>query len=196
MVVLPPMPPRGPCALVGGACAPSCLRGWRGGRRPRQRRGGWQALARAGAHVLAQGQYRVPVTEHQVWAAAGRAASGARAWSASGARREGVRRGPVAAARATGSARPTTGASRSRSVGQGPVVARAFHPCLWRPVAASAHGPRLMRYPAARVMPTGVAAVGHREAWAPASGPQPPNKGVQATANSLRSCLAAALGGA
>ena len=51
-----------------------------------------------------------------------------------------------------------------------------------------------MRYPAAKVVPTWVAAVGHREAWVPVSGPQQPNKGVQATPNSLRSCLAPALG--
>ena len=43
-------------------------------------------------------------------------------------------------------------------------------------------------------VPTWVAAVGPREAWAPAAGPQPPNKGLQATPNSLRSCLAPALG--
>ena len=72
--------------------------------------------------------------------------------------------------RGTGSARPATGAVRSRSVGQGPVVPRALHPGPERPA------PRLVRSPAARVVPRGWRRSGTGTPGAPRPVPSHPTK--------------------
>ena len=168
---LPPVPPRGP--VRAGGC---------GVRTIRLAGPAWRVASASPSPGPRSGRRR------------GGRASCARAWSASGARRGGVRWGPAAAVRAAGSARPATGAARSRSVCRARWCHTPSTPGARLPPSPMAH--RMVRSPAARVVPTWVAAVGHREAWVPASGPQQPNKGLQETANSLRSCLATALGGA
>ena len=150
----------GPCALVGVACAPSCLRGCRGSLRPRRRRGGRQALARAGAHVLARGPYRVPVTAHQVVASSGRAGPapgpGRRlvpgVGTCGGVRRR--RSGPPAAPR------PPRGQRAPGRSWRAQWCPTPSTPGARLPPSPMAH--RRVRSPAARVGPTWVAAVGHR----------------------------------
>ena len=109
------------------------------------------------------------------------------------ARRGGVRRDP-AADRAAGSTVPQQGQARAggpRAAGRSSTARGCYAPATLGPCAASGamvHGPPGV---AASCGPGG----GSRSPGGPGPGVglQPPNKGLQATGNSLRSCLAAAL---
>ena len=146
-------------------------------------------VAYAGADAHVWGRRRVTVSRETVSAWARGASYCARGGLACRPWRGSALQGPAAAGQ-------QGGASRSRSVVQGAVVPSALPPCPWRVSGASAPGPPAV----AACGGQGGAPVGgggrSLGRLGTCVGPQQPNKGLQATANSLRSFLALAIGGA
>ena len=198
VVVLSPMPTDGP--VHAGGCGvgtilragPSCSP------RLRQQRGGCRALARAGANAPAGKQHGVPST-----GSTGAAWSGGTVSCTRACRRllSGVgaccwvrwRRSAQQAALCPSSARHASGGHRA--AGRSCRARWGSHPPPPVPGAASAaitHGPP---DGAASGGPGGACVGGGgRSPGSPGTrvGSQQPNKGLQATANSLRSCVAPA----
>jgi len=170
--------PMVPCTLVGAAWAPSCVRGRRGSPRLRQPRGGCRALAPT---RLPGSSMASPAPGARMQRGRGHRVLHQR-MSASPVRRRGVLLGPVAAVGAAGSAVPqqhqarSRGASRCRAVVPGTVGLTPSTPVPGAASATITHGHRMVRHPAARVVPAWGTAVGHREARAPASVPSNPTR--------------------
>ena len=152
--------------------------------------GGWRARARAGADARAWGRRRVPVTEGLGAAWWGGASSGAGGGAACPGGRGGRRRWQAVAVgdavRGVSQQRP---GHAGRAYAAGRSCRAGGRSSVWSPgtVAVSA---------AVSHAPPGGARVGGggESAGRPGSrvGPQHPNKGMQATAASVRSCLAPA----
>ena len=158
------------------------MRGRRGGPRLRQPRGGCRALARAGTNAPAGEQPGVPGTGSTGAAGAGGAVSCASAWRcllSGGGACCGVRWQWSAqqAALCPRSVRHASGGHRA--AGRSCRARWVSHPpprCLVRRQPPSPKAHRMVRHPAARVVPAWGAAVGHREARAPASVPSHPTR--------------------
>jgi hypothetical protein len=195
-----PCRPLTPCALVGAARALSGVRGRRGGPRLRQRCGwGWEH-ARAGSKAHAGGWCRVTATRGKVAAWSSGALSCAMRGLASPALRGGVLLGPAAAGRAAVSAVPQQGQARDgghRAAGRSSTARWCQAPSTPGPCAASVamvHGPQGVAASCGKGGARGGG--GSRSPGDPGTGVglQQPNKGLQATAYSVRSFVAPAFG--
>jgi len=166
---------------AGAVCAPSGVQGRRGGPWPWPRWGWCRALARSGANARAWGWRRLPVTgsTSAVWS--GGAVSCAQAWLASPAQGGGVRRAPAVAGpqavpglRSPGATPGGITLPRGRAGPGGAMRPRPAGRVSRQPSLTTAH--RVWWPVAARVVPTGVAAVGHWEVRPPASVSSPPTR--------------------